>query len=97
MWIGKGPRSYPSLTREGEQACLDLDLLLTNQAFQEGLCVCAQEKMVRQWLEEVHRDLLVVWRGGKGGREREGKGYSPKGPCGKLHIRTTWCHPAEVG
>lgn len=43
MWIGKGPRSYPSLTREGEQACLDLDLLLTNQAFQEGLCVCPGE------------------------------------------------------
>lgn len=68
VWIGKGPRSYPSLTREGEQACLDLDLLLTNQVFQEGLCVCAQEKMVRQWLEEVHRDLLCSGegRGGKG-------------------------------
>lgn len=66
MWIGKEPRSYPSLTREAEQVCLDLDLLLTNQAFQEGLCVCAQEKIVRQWPEDVHRDLLCSVEGREG-------------------------------
>lgn len=38
-------------SREGEQACLDLELLLTNQGFQEG-SVCAGEKVVKQWLED---------------------------------------------
>lgn len=78
----RGASSYPSLAREGEQACPDLNLLLINQAFQERLCVCAQGKMQRQWLEDVHRDLL--WRVvGRGGMEGDEGGHSPEGLYGK--------------
>lgn len=34
--------------------------------------MCAQEKVLRQWLEDVHRDLL--WTGGGGRKEGMEKG-----------------------
>lgn len=68
-----GPRSCPSLTREGEQACLDRNLLLVNQAFQEGLCVRPGET-VEAVAGGCAQDLLwsAAGRGGKEGGMEEG-------------------------
>lgn len=46
--------------------------------------MCAQEKVLRQWLEDVHRDLL--WTGGGGEEGGDGEGYSPEGLWGKPNI-----------